>query len=345
TRLYVVDAIDKRPYDQTRRRPPWTGAVRPPVTPGPDGHFDALDPEGPGFVAASAYATVRAVLDVWDGYQGRRRPWYFGRRYRRLEVIPRIDGDNAWSRPGYIELGVRAGGPFALNFDVVAHEVGHLVYRNILGHPARRPPERRAHEEAFADLVAVVSVLHFERVARRLLQHTRGDLRSETALSRIGELGGAQEIRNALNASTMLTLRWHPDPSTFKYALSRPWTGAGFDVLLAIYERSLVRRRAIPPALAARARAAGRREGAALRRQFAACFARHEPRFLRALVDARDTFGRLLVRGLARTPPAAVNHATAALALALADQDVSGGRHSEVIVRAFQRRCILPSTP
>ncbi|HWS35293.1 MAG TPA: hypothetical protein VN408_21470 [Actinoplanes sp.] len=42
-RMFVADAVGKLPYKDFFR-PPWRGRVRPPVQPGPDGHFDHLDP-------------------------------------------------------------------------------------------------------------------------------------------------------------------------------------------------------------------------------------------------------------------------------------------------------------
>jgi hypothetical protein len=45
----------------------------------------------------------------------------------------------------------------------------------------------RANDEASADLVAIVSSLHFDQVVSHLLTRTAGNLLSVNVLSRIGE--------------------------------------------------------------------------------------------------------------------------------------------------------------
>jgi hypothetical protein len=65
-RMYVTDAVRKRPYSSFNR-PPYKGQSNPPVKPGPDGHFDYLDKNSREFSAATMYATVRRTLDILDG--------------------------------------------------------------------------------------------------------------------------------------------------------------------------------------------------------------------------------------------------------------------------------------
>ena len=91
-RMYVADVIGKKPYEYPYL-PPYRGPTHPAVRPGPDGHFDYLEPGDPGFLAAHMYGTVRRVLDVWEGFLGRPIAWHFRDRYQRLgeyecEVYP-----------------------------------------------------------------------------------------------------------------------------------------------------------------------------------------------------------------------------------------------------------------
>jgi hypothetical protein len=51
-RMFVVDAINKLPYSFFFR-PPYRSDKNPPVHPGPDGHFDHLDPDSREFSAAT----------------------------------------------------------------------------------------------------------------------------------------------------------------------------------------------------------------------------------------------------------------------------------------------------
>src|SRR4029077_10153519 len=132
-RMYVVDAIRKRPYrdpatgvynwpppspkSPTRARAPgWPAGRRPspkslprerPVRPSRRGNFDYLKPGTRPFSAATAYASARCALEVWEYYLGRRISLVGRTRQRKLEIIPRLTalGDNAWSGEWYIELG------------------------------------------------------------------------------------------------------------------------------------------------------------------------------------------------------------------------------------------------
>ena len=61
-RMYVVDAVGKDRHYDFPFLPPWRGASNPPVRPGPDGHFDHLNPGSREFMAAHMYGTLRFVL-------------------------------------------------------------------------------------------------------------------------------------------------------------------------------------------------------------------------------------------------------------------------------------------
>lgn len=342
-RIYVVDARAKTPYQRSKKWPPFTGRVRQEATPDPNGHFDHIKPADKTFPAATAFATVRCVLDIWEGYLGRRLSWYFRDTYPRLEVIPRIGVDDAYSDYGYLELGFSAPEtPLCEDFDAVAHEVGHLILKSVIGNPP--PPKRvefRAHEEASADLVAIVAALHFESLVDHVLDRTQGMLSATTVLSRVGE---SLADRSAFNDVTMATVPWSPDPITYKYALSRVFAGAAFDVLVGIYEHGLVRRGALPAALADRASGTRRRGLRDLKRKFAFHFKRHREEFKSALVDARDYFGRLMARTWDTTPMADLSYVKVVGNMIAADRELSGGRYRRLIQQSFERRLVLPQT-
>ena len=139
-RMYVVDPVDwKDPYNYPYL-PPFRGAKGPPVEPSPEGHFDHIDPSDPAFLGVHVFGCVARVLDVWEGYLGHRINWHFADTYERLEIIPLIDWQNAQSGYGMLEFGYRPtadGGKdlFALNFDVIAHEIGHSVLFSEIGLP------------------------------------------------------------------------------------------------------------------------------------------------------------------------------------------------------------------
>jgi len=392
SRIRVIDADGQRPYawklpytdsavGEPRWRPPYpAGYPRQAAVRARRGHFHHVRVGSRAFSAANAFATVRCVLEIWEHYLGRRIVWFFrDRTHRHLELIPRADTDNAWSGEGFLEFGYfvvkgrrrrRPRGWLCENFDVVAHETGHLILKSIIGNPtaAQKTLEYRAHEEAAADLVALIACLHFERVVTRLLTNTRGRLFSRNMLSRFGEESRGAQIRSAFNAATI----WSRSIATAEkkyeaHAFSRLFTGGAFDVFVEIYERYLVQRGAIPAGLARESKSAiaiaidrasppaTHRRFQQLRRSFAVHYAKDPAKFRLALLDARDDFARLLAATWARTSvadfpgrdrPRGTRRLpySGVVAKMIAADRALGGRYTKIIRAAFRRRGILPAS-
>ncbi len=240
-RMYVRDPVrDKDPYEYPYL-PPFDGDVFPQAQAGPDGHFDHLQPGTREFVAAHAFACVRRVLDIWESYLGRQIPWHFADTYERLEIIPHLDWNNAQSGYGFLELGTHRAAdgqqyPYALNFDVIAHEVGHAILFSLFGAPENGLAEGDFFplHEASADLISLLSFLHFDSGMDRLLRHCDGNLLVLNELNRIAELTDDQQIRLAGNARRLseVTGEIHDQ--------SRPFTGAIFDAIVDVFHARLV---------------------------------------------------------------------------------------------------------
>src|SRR5436305_1051415 len=81
---------------------------------------------------------------------------------------------------GYLELGYsEIGGvlrPYALNFDTIAHEIGHFILLSELGLPLGISGDHDffPYSEAFADLISLISLLTFDSAVDRLLRRTNG---------------------------------------------------------------------------------------------------------------------------------------------------------------------------
>lgn len=349
-RMYAVDAKNKPAYAESGGWPPYAGPSYRPVRPDHRGHFDHLRAGTRMFSSAMMFATVRSVLEIWERYFGRELPWDFRETYPRLELIPRVESDNAWSQYGYIECGfvdfeTRRRKLFVENFDVVAHEVGHCLIHEVLGQPSPpKPLQYRALDEGLADLLAVVSSLHFEPVMDRLLRRTGGNLFSVNVLSRVGELGRSRQIRNMFNDKKMSTVQWDPDPDAYKYVLSLPFTGGAFDVLVDIYQLQLVRRGAISRKLGERSYTAVHRDVTGVQREFRRQFKEKRTIFKVALVEARDYFGKLLARTLDRTTMHDPSYQTVVANMLEADAQLSGGEYRQIIREAFEWRKILPES-
>jgi hypothetical protein len=241
-RMYVRDPLlNKQPYEYPYL-PPFAGAVFPPVQAGFDGHFDQFSVQSRQFIAAHAFASVSRVLDIWESYLGKPILWFFAETYERLEIIPWVDWENAQSGYGYLELGRERGidgrdHPYALNFDVIAHEVGHTILFSLFGVPTRGLDDGDfgPFHEANADLVSLLSFLHFDSGIDRLLRHCQANLLVLNELNRIAELTGDRQIRLASNARKM------SEVSEEIHDRSRPFTGAVFDTLVDLYHAGLVR--------------------------------------------------------------------------------------------------------
>ncbi len=347
-RIKVIDAIHKKAYVESGGGPPYRGPSNEGVRPDARGHFADVQPGTREFSAAMAFATVRCALEIWELYFGRPLPWYFRKDYSHLELIPLVESDNAWSQYGYIECGfqdlTRHRKPYAENFDVVAHEVGHCIIHEVIGEPPRpKPIQYRALDEGLADLIATVSSLHFDPVVDHLLRQTRGNLFSKNVLSRLGETGRKGQIRKVFNDDKMSTVKWDPIEDRYKYALSAPFTGGAFDVLVEIYQRKLIRRGGISKQLGDRSYEAIHQEAAAVQRGFRRAFERKRKIFKDALLEARDYFGRLLARTLDRTTMHDPSYPTIVANMLEADSELSGGEYRQVIRDSFLWREILPT--
>ena len=216
------------------------GPLRPPAEPGPDGHFDNLTPGTDGFLDAHAYACVRRVLDICEGYVGREIPWFFQPTVERLEIVPLIPAwDNAQSGFGFLELGESdepdSRSCYGLNFDAIAHEVGHLVLFGEIGLPQGGAAGRDffAYHEAVADFISLLGLLHFDTALDRLLRRTQGNLLIHNELDRFAETSDEKQVRSFSNSLRL------SDVSFEAHDRSRPFGAALFDCLIEVHQALL----------------------------------------------------------------------------------------------------------
>ncbi len=349
-RMYCVWPIGKTyPYGikhDPRGRPffympPWTGPIAPPVEPGPDGHFDHLEPGTPEFEAAHLFAVTRFVMDVWEGYLGHPIRWHFGESFERLQLSVLPQWDNGQIGYGYLEVGShrRQDGttlPFALNFDVVAHELGHGLIYSEVGLPAldAESGEYFGFHEAAADWVAMIAALHFPSVINELLSTTSGNLYTYNELNRFSEFSLNEEIRVASNYLKMsdFAAGWRDE-----HKLSQPLSGALFDIFIDIFHEALVEVGAIRRTLEDLSDVVERRPefAPAMQAEFDAAYARDRGAFAFALEEARDLTGELLVEAWRRLSPDNLTFASFADTLLGADLALTGGKIETIMLDSF----------
>ena len=217
------------------------------------------------------YGTVRRVLDIWESYFGQRIVWHFmppaaetgARALRGLGECPlgvRVPRD--WATRSTSRVGENS---ICLNFDVLAHELGHLIIYGVVGTPApgTETAEYFGFHESAGDLTALIAVLRFDLVADHVLRQTAGNLYNLSELSRIGEISQTTQIRIADNDLKMSDVADAATPAEIlcqpaRHSLAQPLTGAVFDLLVDIYQRTLFERGLISASLD---RASGRVSG------------------------------------------------------------------------------------
>ena len=324
SQMYVVDASAKpSPYDPPAYVPPFVGATLPPALPDAQGHFDHIPVGSPQFLSAHLYGSVRHTLDIWQRALGRPIVWADADLHPRLELIPLLDWDNAQSGPGFLETGIWRGAdgsvqPFALNFDVIAHETGHQILFATMGVPradAISVPFLAFHE-AFSDLIALLGVMHFPAVLRLLLQETKGNLYVLNLVNRFAETSATTQIRLISNLSTMgdvAGIALAPDGSWIdpaglgrnQHAIAAPLSAAIFDVLVEVYQDTLVAGGLLPPEHDARGWTRAEVDAAFddLHRATGRALRRFEAGFVGAIMLARDSVAKALAHVMLTVHP------------------------------------------
>jgi hypothetical protein len=268
-----------------------------------------------------------------------------------LQVHPRVGTRNAWSGDGYLEFGYpdwdwSLGNPFAENLEVIAHETGHLIMKAVIGTMPddEKTLQHRAHEEAAADLIALVVALQFESVIAQILRRTHGYLYADSLLSRVGEWGhGRADVeRNAFNETTLASVR--AAPRLNKHLLSAPFTGAIYDLLVEIFVDHLARAGAITRQLAADCRHQPGTPVADLSPYFARAIRGRGAVFAEALRLARDEVASLLAAAWSRTGGGNVAYDRMLGQLLVADAALGFGR-ATVLREVFGLRGIVAAAP
>lgn len=344
-RMYVVDpSHPKDPYTYPYL-PPYQGMKHPPAEPGPDGHWDHIDPESRAFLGVHAFGCVARILDIWEGYLGHRIHWHFEETYERLEILPLIDWDNAQSGYGMLEFGYKptpegARELYALNFDVIAHEIGHSVLFSEIGLPPANGapgPDLFAYHEGVSDLCSLIGLLHFDTAVDRILRRGMGNLLAMNELNRIAELGDERQIRIAGNARKL------SEVGAEVHDRSRPFTGGVFDAIVQTYHDIVVDRGLVdlPAGSIPDARDIDADLSLRYGRAFAADYEHKHFQLKEALEEARDIIASALAASWQRLDSETLTYARAAYALCDALQDAGQGNVADTVIDCMSWRDIL----
>ena len=360
-RMFVIFPLDKpKEYGMHKDElgqpyvflPPWSGAIHEPAIPDAQGDFlHYEDVDDPRFHAAHTYACIRFTLDVWERYYGRPIEWYFQGHYPQAEVVILPHFENAQIGLGFIEIGTDINkvtgkrSPFTLNFDVIAHEVGHGILFSVAGEPAleHETAEYLGFQESGGDVVSMIAILHFDSVVNEILQSTSGNLYMANHLNRFAETSQVEQIRMASNNSKLSDFSngWKS-----AHKLAQPLTGAIFDIFVDIFHEELVSLGAISTTLEAMS---DKLEGdpsyaAILQSEFDLAYQSHSGLFKEALINTRDIVAILVVESWCRVRPEFLTYTHVHQALRDADQAVFGGIYRNIIDVNFEWRHIGTAT-
>jgi hypothetical protein len=167
-RVHVVD------YDSTTSTLYRPAAVVADDFPAPGSNSAILD--DPNFHAYHVYALVMRTLGRFEYALGRRVPWGFPAH--QLKVVPHAfeEVNSFYSREaqsllfGYYR-GANGLGFMCLSQDIVVHETAHALLDGLRGRfMAPSSPDQAAFHEAFADIVALLSVFSLDDVLRFLIE-------------------------------------------------------------------------------------------------------------------------------------------------------------------------------
>jgi hypothetical protein len=353
--MYVIDPVGKeQPYGYypgpggitTHYKPPWNGPTLSPALPDENGHFDNLEFGTPQFEQAHAYGSIRFTLDIWEDYLGHPIDWHFANEYDQLEILFLRGLDNAYAGFGSIEIGsytTKNGDfvPFGLSFDILSHEVGHLINYSLIEIPddTRLQDEYFGFRESAADLVSMITSLHFETGLIGLLEASHGNLYSYNRLNRFGEVSDLDQIRMASNQKTMFdfTKGW-----VREHELAQPLTGAFFDIWVDIFHENLLEQGLISPQVED---ISDRLEwdpnySDIIQPMFDEAYAKNPQGFAMALAAARDYMGEALVETWRRLVAPRINYEEILRVFSEVDENINGGRYGRIIEVNKQRRAI-----
>jgi Zn-dependent peptidase ImmA (M78 family) len=266
-----------------------------------------------------------------------------------------VNWENGQAGYGFIELGFGVAKsndkrPFALNFDVLAHEMGHIILASEVGMPMNADPTQYAgFQEAASDILALISLLHFESFSNHLLKVTHGNLYAPNELNRLAELSDTEQIRTACHSIKMTDVEYAWTPARFLtqkqiHKLGQPFTAAIFDILVEVFQESLVDRGAITRELDDQARGdlSDEADRTKVQEAFDAAYEQDPAAFASALLFARDFMGERLVKSWKRLDVDTLTLWTAAVSFLTVDRALTGTKYQEIIRECFRWRHFEP---
>ena len=306
--------------------------------PGWTGTGGLFNPGTPEFEAGELFVVLTHTYGAWSDFFGSDFGWQPG--FAALPIVPRAGQDfNAYYDRTALKFFYNTDKVAnqvvytSESSDIVAHECGHAVldahhpeyWDSLLG-------ETGAFHEAFGDMSALLVTLNDPVVRAVILGENGGDLAKSNTVSRLAEQlarglydsGFAEAVvsAGALRDSVNKFKYKIPDTlpgrapasrlSSESHSFSRVFSGAFYDVLVAIYEQLRGENEALSPDA--------------------------------GLAQARTDAGHLLAQGLILAPNGDAPFKTIASSMIMAEEQNFDGKYFDVLKKAFTARRILKAS-
>lgn len=292
----------------------------------------------PEFDRVNAFYYTTFTLRMYERYAHRELSWSFPSA--RIDVDPHIGmGANAFYSEKDRLLGFSSmehnGETYATaqSADIVSHETAHAILDGLRDlHNESFGMGAMAFHESFGDMTAVLVALHDDSLISRLLTWTDGNLRVNNFIASVAEnIAKAMRInenleehvqehtyylRNAINNFKNIPFDKLPyrannydlELACESHNYSRLFTGAFYDILVALYERFHTKDN-MPPRI--------------------------------AIHRARDYMGYLLISAIELSPIGEFDFSDMAKAFIAASEIIADGTHTDILIDVFADRRIL----
>jgi hypothetical protein len=206
----------------------------------------------PQFRQVNVWAIIQRVLDFYGNPLVMGRPIPCAFQGNRLIVVPAAGyGENAFydrhsKSLQFLWCGTKQDPVYTcLSHDIVAHETGHAILDGIRPYYYENSStQTAAFHEFVADLTAIVSAMHINKVRWAIAELTGGDLEQDTVVADLAEefaqeigtgettheQGSRYFLRSAFNKLTMSRIKGELSP----HKCSNVLTGAMFSILVKI---------------------------------------------------------------------------------------------------------------
>ncbi len=306
--------------------------------PGWTGMGGLFNPGTPEFEAGELFVVLSHTYAAWSDFFGGDFGWQPG--FERLPIVPRAGQDfNAYYDRTALKFFYNTDKVVnqvvytSESSDIVAHECGHAVldahhpeyWDSLLG-------ETGAFHEAFGDMSALLVTLNDPVVRAAILSENGGDLAKSNAVSRLAEqlarglydsgyadaVVSAGALRDAVNQFKYRVPDTLPGRapasklSSESHSFSRIFSGAFYDLLVAIYEQLRGENTSMLPDA--------------------------------ALDQARTDAGHLLAQGLVLAPKGDAPFKTIASSIITAEEQSFDGKYFDVLKNTFTARRILKAS-